>query len=170
VPIQGFAVQSTEEQAIRQFMFKMQSVMNKRNRNEMNTFFSYYADSTARFQKTSYLLDSDNTSKIIAQESLDMNKDEYIQYLKDVLESLSYYFFKITVDSIKIDNVTNVALVSYRVDEYGLTEERKLDENNKPITNANFISANCNMNLSIESGDTMILSSNCVEKIVKKRQ
>ena len=162
--------QTTDEATIKEFMFKIQSVMNKRNLNELDTFLTYYTDSSARFVKTSYLLDPRNTSKITDQENLNMSKAEYIQYLKDIISPLSYYFYKITVDKITIDEENYVALVSYQVEEYALTDTKQTDASNNKISDANFIAANCNMNLAIQSGDINILSSNCVEKIIRKRQ
>jgi hypothetical protein len=154
----------TDEESIRQFFNKIQNLMNKREINDIESFYKYYADSSARFIKTSYLLDPTDKSKVLAQESLNMSKNEYIKYIKDILKPLNNYAYRSTISNITIDKANSIALISYGIEEYSLI---KAATNSQP-DDTTFISANCNMNLSIEGGDTSILSTNCIEKIVKK--
>jgi hypothetical protein len=155
----------TDEESIRQFFYKIQNLMNKRSINDIESFYKYYIDSSARFIKASYLLDPNDKSKVLAQESLNMSKNEYIEYIKDILKPLNNYAYRSTISNINIDKAKSIALITYSIEEYSLITA---DKNSSQPDDTTFISANCNMNLSIEGGDTSILSTNCIEKIVKK--
>lgn len=167
VPTNSYAVNATEED-IKQFILKMQSIMNRRNNGEIGTFFSYFTDSSARFLKTSYLVNAQDQNKILAQESLNMTRDEYIEYISTILKSVDRYGYKITINKIKIDQPKSIALVSYSVDEYSIINGDR-NAQNKTEDEVTFISANCNANFSVEDGDVLILSTNCIEKIIRKK-
>jgi len=162
--------QNSDEMSIRQFFLKKQSVMNSRYTNELKDFFNFYIDSSARFVKASYLIDPNNTKKVIAQENLSMGKEEYIAYLQDIIRPLSYYYYKTDIKKITLDPNTRTALVSFSVDEYSIEKTKEYDDSNDQLSNVSYVTANCNMNFDLSSGDSIILSSNCAEKIVRKKQ
>ena len=159
---------NADEGSIKLFLLKIQDLMNKRNITDIESFYTYYTDSSARFLKTSYLLDSNDKSKILAQESLNMSKDEYINYIREILKPLSEYAYRITINKISHDTSSGVALITYSLEEYSLSKV-VIDPKLPPTEDASFISTNCNMNISTEGGDLSILSTNCIEKIVKKK-
>ncbi len=154
--------EDTNDATIRAFFIKIQNLMNKRDISEIESFYKYFTDSSARFIKIAYLLDPEDKTKVVAQESLNMSKDEYITYIKDILKPLNSYAYRVTVNSINRTGSAGVAIVNYSIDEYTLIRSEKNEEE------AAFISANCNMNIGLDSGDAVILSTNCIEKIVKR--
>ncbi len=157
----AFAENASDE-SVRNFLTKIQNLMNKRDIKEIESFYTYFTDSSARFIKKSYLLDNTDKSKILAEESLNMSKEEYINYIKEILKPLNQYAYRINVNKIDRNEAAGIAIINYSVDEYTLIKSDKGAEE------AAFISANCNMNVGLDTGDAVILSTNCIEKIVKK--
>lgn len=154
---------------ISQMVGRMQTVMNQRSPAGIDKFFGFYADSEARFLKTSYLVSPDDNNKVLAEESLDMSRKEYIEYLKTILGPPSKYGYQATVNSVKMDDAVNQALVSYSTQEYGLSYTVDKEYN---LTDGvtSLIRSNCNMIISYASSDIVILSINCAEKIMKKKE
>lgn len=161
------AVKITQDDII-QMVGRMQSIMNQRTISGIEKYFGYYADSEARFLKTSYLVDPDNSEKILAQESLNMSRDEYIKYIKNILNPPTNYVYKATVNSVKMDDIVNQALVSYSTQEYATINV--LDSTyNKVAEETSLIRSNCNMIVDYNSTDIVILSINCAEKITRRK-
>lgn len=154
--------EDASDATIQAFFIKIQNLMNKRDISEIESFYMYFTDSSARFIKIAYLLNPEDKTKVVAQESLNMSKEEYITYIKDILKPLNSYAYRVTINKINREGGAGVAVVNYSVDEYTLIRSEKNEEE------AAFISANCNMNVGLDSGDAVILSTNCIEKIVKR--
>ncbi len=145
--------------------------MNNRDMKDISGFYKFYADSSARFLKTSYLLDPNDRSKNLAEESLNMGREEYVTYIGNILNGLDEYAYRLTINGIKPIDGSDSILVSYGVEEYSL---RKGQEVVDPNTNqkvqkndVSFVSTNCNMSIGTATGDPVILSTNCIEKIIK---
>ncbi|MFI4983754.1 MAG: hypothetical protein ACHP6I_00980 [Rickettsiales bacterium] len=153
---------------VAQLITRMQTIMNRRDAESFQTFFGYYADSEARFLKTSYLVDANDPKTILAQESLNMDRKQYIAYLDTILNPPSKYVYQATINSIAMDDSKSQALISYSTQEYA-TNSLFDDSHHRIGEEVSLIHANCNMIASYSGSDVVILSINCSEKISKKR-
>jgi hypothetical protein len=154
------------EQEVRNFMGQIEALMNRRKADEISGFYKFYSDKKARFVKVSKLVDPSNQDKVIAEESKDMDVDEYISYLQDIVKTPARYAYTLTIDSIKVNNANNTATVMVTAGDssmsYKYDAERQRDYETYVLT-----TSNCNYSLAYKSAHYYILGMNCLEKINK---
>ena len=151
------------EEDISSFMIGYASIMNRRNAQEIESFFKYNAFPNARFIKNNTLVFPDNSEPAV-NENFDMNTSEYIEYLKKILIRHDVYRFTYQINKIEIkkDN----AFVTFSVNEY---YSKRYEDMAKLYELQNLTSANCTMTLSTLNSQILIFGSNCIENITKNR-
>ena len=81
--------------AVTHFFKQVENISNRTMAREVKDFYSFYAKSDALFVKESFMLDENNN--ITNQDKLEMNKEQYIEYLLNVLQKPQKYSVAIKV-------------------------------------------------------------------------
>lgn len=148
------------------FFNKIAGVMNSRDSDEIKKFYKYYSTPNSTFIKQSYYVDPENEDKIIDQETLDMNRAQYIKYLADILYTPNRYAYEYEIKSTSYDPKTKVYLTLVDIKEsYSRSHyDAKTKSDNEIIV---FSASTCNFSLIYKNADISIAGMNCVEKIRK---
>ncbi len=150
----------------REFIAQIDALMNRKNMEEITEFYKFYSDKKATFIKESALVDPNDPDIVIATESLDMNVDQYIKYLKGILSTPSKYSYSSNIDSIVLNESDRTAAVKLTAQDssvsYGRDDEQKRDYSSYVIT-----TSNCNYSLTYKSAHYYLLGMRCAEKINK---
>lgn len=150
------------------FVTKLQNVMNGRSAMQINNFFQYYSTPDSKYLLTSYYVDPENAGNTLAQEQHEMNKDQYVNYLKDYLtdRDLIKYYIQFKVDNITIDTKKNQAVVSLSYEESSILTAKDQAQNN--MQEYGKTTANCNLLVQVDNIDVLLVGLNCVSQSAKK--
>lgn len=154
-----------EKEAI-EFIAQIEALMNRRNMDEIGRFYKFYTDKKALFVKESELVDPENPDKTIATESLSMNVEQYLAYLKGILSTPAKYSYSLKIESIELNDAQKTATIKLSAQDssvsYGRDEEKNQDFSTYVLT-----TSNCNYSLGYKSAHYYILGMNCLERINK---
>jgi len=148
------------------FFEQIAGVMNSRDSNSIKRFYQYYAKPSATFIKQSFYVDPENQDKIIDQETLNMNRSQYIKYLADILYTPNRYAYEYKIQSTSYDQKTKTFLALVDINE----SYSRSYYDNKSQSNTNiivFTASSCNFSLIYQNAAITIAGMNCVEKIRK---
>ena len=148
------------------FLQKIYNLMNNRNDDLVKKFFNYYTLPEARFIKTEIEIDN-ATGAEINNTGINLSRDEYIAYISNRIKSPSKYLYNFGAVELK-PNKNNDAIVSFHVDETWVITMKDQDLN-KDIALRYSSSANCNMSVTLSSGDLQISGLNCLAKVTSKK-
>lgn len=165
--------QALNNQSITEVINKMSRAIYSRDLDTITAFFNYYSEPTTKFIKTSYLY-SGNNQKPAASEVLNMNRQEYINYLFSVIKTPEEYSIDINITDIKITN-ENYAIATIEIKEITMQKITKqiMDVNDKIKFEDKklkaFINNTCNVTFDYK-GVVIINGVNCVESIASNLQ
>lgn len=145
---------------------KIRNIFNKREAEPIKSFFDFYADSDARFIKTTFLIDPDNPDNILQNEGINLSRGEFVDYMSKILKNPTRYYYRQSEIQYKLGAKPTDALVSFHADEvimYDAPASMGIERYEKMLT-----SANCNMNVQLAGGGLKIMGLNCIEKVAKK--
>lgn len=148
-------------------MDQFAAVVNSGRKEIIGEFMRFYADRDASFIKNSKLYDPFLADKIIGQENLEMNRDQYINYLYHISSIPLTYSMNIKVTNVSNDKNGNItaAISMNEISVAAIKNSANLqnDPNNKNNVKIN-VATNCNISLR-RSSTLIITGSNCIEKI-----
>ncbi len=154
------------EANVNDLLGKIRNIFNKRDPDSIKSFFDFYADSDARFIKTTFLIDPDNPDNVLQNEGINLSRGEYVDYMSKILRNPTRYFYRQSEIQFKLGAKPTEALVSFHADEvimYDAPSSMGIERYEKMLT-----SANCNMNVQLSGGGLKIMGLNCIEKVAKK--
>ncbi len=160
------ALAGGSEREAREFIAQVEALMNRRKMDEIRDFYKFYSVKDARFIADSKLVDPNNQDKVIAEESKNMNVDEYLLYLKGILETPNRYSYSATIDSIKLDRANDTASVMVTTRDSSVTTKRD-EERQRDYLVYVLETSNCNYSLVYKSAHYYIAGMNCAAKINK---
>ena len=149
-------------------LLRMQSVLNRGSKPEIEQFFKFYSDSTARFLMKNLLVNKDNTNEVLAEEELNMTWEQYVTYITNILEPNYMYVFKVKLSDFAYDSTSELGNVSFNVQEYGLQRQYTEDGVTQLDDIVTLGATNCNMTIAENATDVYILSMNCISKVLRK--
>ena len=144
---------------------KMQNVANSRNPAAIKAFFEYYSLPEARFIRTKFELDPNDSEKIISNIGTNLSRAEYIDYLKNWLSEPKKYSYKANLVDFKL-NQDGSGLISYQAEEMLL---RMYKDDDADAVEKVLVYSNCNITATVPVTEPQIQGLNCVEKIARKR-
>lgn len=163
---EGNREKKISEANVLDLLSKIRDVFNNRGSDAISSFYNFYADSDARFIKTTFLIDPDNPDNIVGNEGINLSRSEYIDYIIKILKNPSKYFYRQSDIQFKLGSKPTDALISFHADEiimYDAPSSPGLERYEKMLT-----SSNCNMNVQLYGGGLKIMGLNCIEKVAKK--
>jgi hypothetical protein len=166
LPEISFAETKIGQTVATDFLQKVYNLMNNRNEDLVKRFFNYYALPEARFIKTEIEVDN-VTGAEISNTGVNLSRDEYIAYISSRIKSPSKYLYNFSAVELKPTKNSD-AIASFHVDETWVVSVRDQDLN-KDITTKYSSSANCNMSVTLSSGDLQISGLNCLAKVTSKK-
>ncbi|AIF81241.1 hypothetical protein I862_03405 [endosymbiont of Acanthamoeba sp. UWC8] len=158
---------SLNKDSAEKLVMDMYAVLSTQDAAKIKRFFSYYADTEARFIYQITGVDStlpDKTERGIINRS----REEYIAYLIRISKSVLSINYQAKVDSFKLAEDGLSAVVSISVDESSITvipDRTQRGKNQRVKAKA---ATNCNISLLRAVATPIISGMNCIEKIIIK--
>ncbi|MDZ5760907.1 hypothetical protein [Lyticum sinuosum] len=148
------------------------AVLNRRKQDMIKAFINFYFDKDAKFIKKTSLYDSYTPNKIIVEENIALNKDEYEKYIATTITAPLKYAISSKVENIKIINrFMFMATVKFKEITISSVKNNNITENiNDKTKNSDnkmktIFDTRCNIVLR-QSATMVINGMNCIEKII----
>jgi hypothetical protein len=146
------------------FFNQIASIMNNRDKRQINDFYRYYAYNSAIFKKESEYIDNNDPERAILSEKLEMDVPKYIEYLYNILTPQSKYFYEYQIAEVqKLDDILYVTL---NIKET-MTRDIINKKTGKDETFLIVSISSCVYTLTYENAYYQILAMECKEKINK---
>lgn len=148
------------------FFRDVSNVMNSRNDGTIKKFFQYYTIKGAKFNKQSFYVDPEDENKILDEENLSLNINQYITYLNGILVTPNRYAYEYKITDVKPDEKGSSYLVALDIKE-SYSKNAYSESLHKYLDNIVFTTSSCNYQLVYKNGAVMISGMSCIEKIRK---
>lgn len=162
---------------VRDMIAQFGAVVNTKDYSTIKNFMDFYADSNARFIKDSILYDPYIPNKVVAQEKIDLLKDEFVKYITSLVVAPLEYAMVLRVKS--ITNPRPRLIVAEVVIEEVAISNLHDDASNPEVASINktlstesnikkiktLVTSQCNV-LMRQSATMVISGMNCAEKII----
>jgi hypothetical protein len=152
---------STAEGLIQQ----MSAVIASKDLVNIEKFFKYYADDTARFIYKSIPVDPSATIKTKESKS-NRTRKEYIEHLIRIIKSSREYSFRATLDSYSQGADGLSAVIGISIDERTISNIPDPNNKRRDIQVKTKALTNCNVSLTLAAATPIISGMNCIEKIL----
>lgn len=164
--VNNLASASADAGDTKALLLQMSSVINSRNPKKIAAFFNYYTSDTAKFTKQSSVLDPSDHTIIRRQETITLNKEEYIRYLTHIATEPEQYAFWLDQEGFSMSVDDEYAVVNAVIREVEIVDSTKTKRPKDKIYVKLVVSTNCNLSFNIQSSPPILAGANCIEKII----
>ncbi len=145
------------------FMSQYESVINSGRVDTLKQFFKFYSSPESRYIVSTFFVDPKKNEELIAQDQSEMNRDQFVELLKESFSNASAYQYTQKVDKIDLTTSKDYGIITFSYQENILFTQRDSSFGSHPDYQKTF--ANCNMTVVVETADINIIGLNCVRKI-----
>lgn len=165
-PSELYAANKLNNASVSAFLEKYKAVINSARETSLNQFFRFYGMAQSKYVITSYYVDPNKNEELISQEQREMNREQFIDFLKKSFIDASKYQYIQEVGNITVNSANDTAAVKFNYTENILINTLIKGE----VVSQSYqkVYANCNMNLIVETSDINIAGLNCIRKIAIK--
>lgn len=173
-------VSEEAKKEVRDLVAQFAAVINTKNGRTIGNFIDFYVDSGARFDKHVMLFDPHIPGKVIAEEKISLNKQDFVKYITTLITSPVEYAMLTNVTSITpynrhmpiavvdvkevaISNIADDGEASKKKSKEFSEELKKIADKKKQIKT--IVSGNCTMVMR-QSATMVINGMSCIEKII----
>ncbi len=145
------------------FMSQYESVINSGRADTLKQFFKFYSSPESRYIVSTFFVDPKKNEELIAQEQSEMNRDQFVEFLKESFNNASAYQYIQKVDKIDLTSSKDYGIITYSYQENILFSRGDSSVRSNQDYQKSF--ANCNMTVVVETADINIIGLNCVRKV-----
>ena len=152
-----------DDRAASKFMSQFESVINSGRTDTLKQFFKFYSSPESKYIVTTFIVDPKKNEELIAQEQSEMNRDQFVEFLKGSFNNASAYQYIQKVEKIDLTSAKELGIITYSYQENILFNQ--LDSSTSASQEYQKTFANCNMTVVVETADVNIVGLNCVRKV-----